>query len=157
MSMNKAGFVIMGIMVLMAACKTKSKIHATDTTKTERLYVPVSDITLFDKPLDTIKKHVTGQRWQLWYAKGGMTGEDRKDYTNTFYTLTTEGILITEKGGVRNEKPYKWQKKRDIFTGDSTYVISGIVQWKVEGIYKDTLRLADNFVDGYGYALTRIK
>ena len=154
---NKAGLFLAAVIFLLIACKTKSEVRSSAPAKTERLYVPVSNISLYDKPLDTIKKHITGQKWQLWYSVGGITGKDEHTFTDSYYTLTTDGKLISEKGGVANVKPYKWQRTRDIFTGDSTYVISGIVQWKVDGIYKDTLRLADNYVDGYSYALTRAR
>lgn len=154
---KKALIIIIGAVALVSACKTKSKISSTASTKQETTFIPVSNIELYDKPLDTIIKHVTNQRWQLWYSIGGITGKDKNTFTDSYYTLTKDGKLITEKGGVSNSKPYKWIRRRDIFTGDSTYVIGGIVQWKVEGIFKDTLRLTDNYMDGYGYALTRAK
>lgn len=145
------------VAILTTACKTKSKVSSTASVKQEAPFTPVANIELYDKPLDTIIKHVTGQKWQLWYSVGGITGKDKNTFTDSYYTLTKDGKLITEKGGVSNIKPYKWIRRRDIFTGDSTYVIGGIVQWKVEGIFKDTLRLTDNYMDGYGYALTRAK
>lgn len=149
--------VIVALVWIATACKTKSKISSVARAKAEVPFVPVANISLYDKPLDTIVKHVTEQRWQLWYSIGGITGKDKNAFNDSYYTLTKDGKLITEKGGESNTKPYKWLKTRDIFTGDSTYVISGTVQWKVEGIYKDTLRLSDNYIDGYGYALTRVK
>lgn len=143
--------------LLLAACKTQKKTTASLHTDTKTVFVPVANISLYDKPLDTIKKHVTGQKWQLWYSIGGMAGDDKNTFETSYYTLTKDGKLISEKDGQISEKPYKWLLTRDIFTGDSTYVISGIVNWKVESIVNDTLYLADNYVDGYRYALTRVK
>ncbi|MCB9045573.1 MAG: hypothetical protein H6550_05485 [Chitinophagales bacterium] len=157
MKMNFAAYTIIVICLFATACKTKSKIGSSAKAMPEQPFVPVSIISLYDKPLDTIKRHITGQKWQLWYSVGGITGNDRHSFTDMYYTLTKDGKLITEKGGETSIKPYKWEMTRDIYTGDSTYVITGVVQWKVDGIYDDTLRLADNYMDGYGYALTRVK
>lgn len=142
--------------LLWSACKTQKK---TTNAVNAEVIAPViaHDIELYNKPLDVIIKHTAVQRWKLVYSTGGMTGKDLNKFDDTYYTLANNGTMITEAGGEISEAPYKWLKARDIFTGDSTYVISGIVQWKVEGIYHDTLRLSDNFVDGYHYALIRAK
>ncbi len=153
--LNATVFLLPAIVVFAFACNSSKKTQS--SANTEEVFVPVSDIVLYDKPLDTIKKHVAGQRWRLIYSIGGITGDDRHMFDSTFYTLTKGGKLITEKAGKREEAPYAWEENRDIFTGNNIYVITGVVQWKVEGIYSDTLRLADNYVDGYSYALVRVK
>lgn len=154
---TQVAYILLAITLTTVACKTGSKARSTAVATGTTPFVHQSNISLYDKPLDTIKKHVTGRKWQLIYSIGGMTGDDKNTFTTTFYTLTKAGKLVTEKDGQTSEAPYNWKLTRDIFTGDSTYVISGIVQWKVEGIYNDTLRLADNYVDGYGYALVPAK
>lgn len=154
---TQVAYILLAITLTTVACKTGSKARSTAAAGDTIPFVHQSNISLYDKPLDTIKKHVTGRRWQLVYSIGGMTGDDKNTFTTTFYTLTKAGKLVTEKDGQTSEASYNWKLTRDIFTGDSTYVISGIVQWKVEGIYDDTLRLADNYVDGYGYALVPAK
>lgn len=155
MKLNNITVCFLATLLLLAACKTQKKTTASSLTDTKSVFVPVSNISLYDKPLDTIKMHITGQKWQLRYSIGGMTGDDKNTFETSYYTLTKDGKLISEKDGQVSEKPYKWLLTRDIFTGDSTYVISGIVNWKVESIVNDTLHLADNYVDGYRYALTR--
>lgn len=156
--MRTAGYTIIILLstaLFATACKSSKKTQSSAVA--EEVFIPVSDIELYNKPLDTIKKHITGQRWQLIYSIGGITGDDKHVFESTYYTLTGAGKLITEKDGKKEEAPYAWEESRDIFTGNNIYVITGIVQWKVEGIYNDTLRLADNYVDGYGYALVRAK
>lgn len=148
-------FILFSLSLSLSACKGSKK--AQSSAVAEEVYVPVSDIALYDKPLDTIKKHVTGQRWQLINSTGGVAGDQMYHFDNTYYTLTKSGKLITEKDGKREEAPYTWEESRDIFTGNTIYVISGVVYWKVEGIYNDTLRLSDNYADGFGYALIRSK
>lgn len=137
------------------ACNSSKKTQSSAVA--EDVFVPVSNITLYDKPLDTIKKHITGQRWQLIYSTGGIAGDQVNRFDSTYYTLTKSGKLITEKDGKSEDAPYTWEVARDIFTGNNIYVITGIVQWKVEGIYNDTLRLSDNYMDGFGYALIRAR
>lgn len=140
--------------LVATACKTK-KPAAQTAPQAVVVPVKISNIELHNQPLDTIKKYVTAQRWQLIYSFGGITGKDKRKAENTYYTLTTDGKLITEKDGKKEEVPYEWVHARDKFTGDSVYVVGGVVQWKVEGIRKDTLKLSDNFMDGYHYSLIR--
>lgn len=142
-------------MFCLYACNSSKKTQSSAVA--EDVFVPVSNIALYDKPLDTIKKHITGQRWQLIYSTGGIAGDQVNRFDSTYYTLTKSGKLITEKDGKSEDAPYTWEVARDIFTGNNIYVITGIVQWKVEGIYNDTLRLSDNYMDGFGYALIRAR
>lgn len=145
------------VCITLPGCKTKSKVAASSITTEEKPVTPAANISLYDKPLDVIKKHVAEQKWQLIYSVGGMTGKDVNKFEATYYTLKKEGKLLTEKDGKSIEQPYKWVKTRDIYTGDSIYVVSGVVQWKINGIDNDTLRISDNYVDGYGYSLIRVK
>lgn len=140
--------------VTAIACKTKKPAAKTDS-QVVAVPVHISNIELHNQPLDTIKKYVTGQKWKLVYSIGGITGKDKRTAENTYYTLTADGRMLTEKDGKKEEVPYEWVHARDKFTGDSVYAIGGIVQWQVEGIRKDTLKLADNFIDGYHYSLIR--
>lgn len=150
---HNAIFMLFSLSLFVWACKSSKKTQSSAVA--EEVFVPVSNIALYDKPLDTIKKHVTGQRWQLIYSTGGIAGDQMNRFDNTYYTLTKSGKLITEKDGKKEEAPYTWEETRDIFTGNKIHVISGVVYWKVEGIYNDTLRLSDNYADGFGYALIR--
>lgn len=139
------------------ACKSGKKTAKAETEQKPFIAADVSNISLYDKSADTIKAYIADRKWQMQYAIGGIAGDDKRTYPATFYTFTLDGKQITEKDGVSVAKPYTIEKARDIFTGDSCYVISGIVQWKVESITNDTLFISDNFVDGYHYALTRAK
>lgn len=141
-------------LLLTYACKSSRK---TASAPVDEVFTPVANISLFDKPLDTVKKHITGQRWKLIYSTGGIAGDQMYTFDNTYYTLTKQGKFITEKDGKVEEAPYAWEETRDIFTGNNIYVITGVVQWKVQGIYNDTLRVSDNYVDGFDYALLRAK
>ncbi len=153
--LNPATYLLLTAVLFFYACKSSKKTQSSAVA--EEVFVPVSTIALYDKPLDTIKKHITGQRWQLLYSTGGIAGDQVNKFDSTFYTLTKSGKLITEKDGIKEEAPYAWEEARDIFTGNDIYVITGIVQWKVQGIYNDTLRLSDNYVDGFDYALVRTR
>lgn len=145
-----------GIIVFAAiSCKTKKKTTAQATVVKQ--FAPVSNIELYNKPLDTIVKHITNQRWRMVYSIGGMTGKDRNEFDNFYYTITTDGKLVSDYEGKHEETSYEWLKSRDIFTGDSTYVLAGAVQWKIVAITNDTLRVSDNFTDGYHYTLIRVK
>lgn len=125
------------------------------TVKKEESVTPTT-IVLTDKPLDTIKKYVEKQRWQVLYSIGGITGGDRNEFKELYYTFSGNGKMISEKEGEITEQKYSWKHKRDIYTGDSTYVLfTGLAGWSIDGIYRDTLRMADNHPDGYRYTLVK--
>lgn len=145
------------VFVSFFACKSGKKTTKAETESKPFIAADVSNVSLYDKSADTIKAYIAERKWQMQYAIGGIAGDDKRAYPATFYTFSLDGKQIIEKDGVSVTKPYKFEKARDIFTGDSCYVISGIVQWKVESITNDTLFISDNFVDGYHYALTRVK
>lgn len=152
---SPVAYLLLVAVLFSSACKS-AKMVQSDSLADDQ-FIPVSNIALYDKPLDTIKKHVVGPKWQLIHSIGGITGSDRNDFDSTYYTLTKTGRMIIEKKGKVEEAPYTWEETRDIFTGNTIHIISGIVHWKVEGIDNDTLRVADNYVDGYGYAMVRVK
>lgn len=151
-------FMIFTVAVLWLSCGNQTRLVKNDNSNNraadENVYV--SDIILQDKPLDVIQKHVNNIKWHLLYRKGGITGDAKTMYEGTYLTFTNDHIVRIDSGEV-TQHPLKWVRQRDIYTGDSTWVVSGVAQWKIEGIYNDTLRIADNFYDGFGYALIRAK
>lgn len=143
----------LAILCLAPACKTQKK----SAVETKITPVEIANITLYNQPADTIRKYIVGHRWQLQYSYGGITGNDKNTADGIYYTFMQDGKMKVETPANTETNPYSLEKKRDIFTGDSTYVITGALQWKVEGIFNDTLKLSDNYVDGYHYALIRAK
>lgn len=148
---------LLSIMLLGVACKSSNKTSSATAKADTKSVTRVSNITLHDKPLAVISEHIENQKWQKLYAVGGITGKDRIEYDESYVTFTDQNQIITEEKGVSKTQKFKWEAARDIFTGDSTYVIKSLNVWKVDGIYNDTLRLADNYPDGYSYALIRAK
>lgn len=146
------------VILLVASCGSTNDIKSkkNDTNEgAEKQTVIVkspSNITLHDKGLEVVQQHVMNKRWKLIYMVGGLTGKDRKEYKNTYVTIGKNEMLWSENGQEKKQK-ISWEPQRDITTGDSTYVITGMVNWKVDGIYNDTLRVADNYYDGFSYAL----
>ena len=147
-------FLFLVTLLAASACKSNSGIDSSPVV-TESTGKKTT-ITLHDQPLATIQKYVVGPKWQMVYSIGGMTGKEKNEFTNTFITFSANKITH-ESEGKTTERAYTWVKSRNIFTGDSTYVITGLGQWKVEGIDNDTLRLIDNYPDGYGYAFIPVK
>jgi hypothetical protein len=143
--------------VVLGACKTNSGIDSTPvvTAAGEEKKTTVT-ATLHNQPLATIQKYIIGPKWKMVYSIGGLTGMDKKEFTDTYVTFSATEIRYESDGKV-TEKPYQWIKTRDIYTGDSTYVITGLGQWKVDRIYNDTLLLADNHYDGYAYSFIPVK
>ncbi len=147
------------LFLFVISCDTTSKMKSSQTagkTGKEENVEYESNIVLHDKPLETIKRNVVNRKWQMLYRIGGLTGDDIAHYDNTFITIT-DNEMIREENGEEKRQKINWKPQRDITTGDATYVISGFVNWKVEGIYNDSLKLADNYYDGYGYTLIPAK
>ncbi|MCB0700964.1 MAG: hypothetical protein H6551_05550 [Chitinophagales bacterium] len=149
---------VLTVSIILHACSTSKK--TAKSTKTQigdavtEMAEPVSNITLSDKSLSEIQKHLIGPKWQMLYKVGGLTGGDREEYQNIYITFHKDHIM-RYTGDAGKKQPAKWEYQRDIFTGDSVIVISGFENWKVNAIENDTLRLSDNYYDGYGYSLIR--
>lgn len=112
------------------------------------------NMTLHDKPLDTIKRYITG-RWQLISSGGGFSGKDHKDYTNTFVSFTPTTMVQTENGVKTIDGPITWEKVQNINTGSESYMITSPVMWKFNRLKNDSLTANDNVYDGYSFLLIR--
>lgn len=111
-------------------------------------------MTLHDKPLDTVKRYITG-RWQLISAGGGFSGKDHKDYTNTFVSFTPTTMVQTENGAKTIDASITWEKVKNINTGGESYMITSPVSWKFNSLRHDSLVANDNVYDGYSFLLIR--
>ncbi len=141
---------IVVLIVFVYACKSNKPV-----AKHSKNYRPTT-VVLSDKPLDTMKKYVEGIRWKMLNSIGGITGSDKNNFEDLYYTFLGNGTMISEKNGDTSRQKYSWKQKTDIHTGDSTYVLfTGLAGWIVDGIYKDTLRMADNHPDGYSYTFVK--
>lgn len=100
-------------------------------------------ITLWNQPLDTIKKYTLG-KWQLIYSLGGMFSITKPEYFvgGWYWTITTDSLieLIREKP---NSYSLGWQWTQIKNTGDSAFwmTLRGLPEYKVLEIENDTLVL----------------
>lgn len=119
-----------------------------------------TNISLKDKPLNTIKFYIQG-KWKLRYAYGGYSGTRRIDYTNSYMEFKENDILywIFSNEVLVNNK-IKWLYTKDIFH-DKTYIMQFEtvnhvpLDYGIDGIYKDTLVLYTNASDIDRFYLTR--
>ncbi len=102
------------------------------------------NIKLKDKPLSEIQKYLIGN-WQIHYSYGGITGNIRYNYTNSFIEFKPNDIIYWKDNIVeRVNTKIKWIRTTDQ-VNELTYVMSfsdilGYPEsWGTEGIYKDTL------------------
>lgn len=118
-------------------------------------------LNLNNKPLDTIKKYIEG-KWQMHYSIGGIAGNYRTNYINTFVEFTISPI---------NNDSLNWYNDTFVFINnkvifnkvpkysnntDSVYEISEVL-WVMNQIKNDTLTIFENTSESAGYFLTRIK
>jgi len=118
---------------------------------------------LKDKPLSEIKSAIQGN-WQLHYSYGGITGNIRQNFVNSFIEFkATDSIYWNDNNNSIVADKIQWNRRRDMI-GDSTYIMSfcemrGTIcypySWGVQGIRNDTLILYDNATDPDSYYLTR--
>ena len=83
------------------------------------------NVILYDKSVPTIKSYIKGN-WKLNYIIGGLSGNDRHDYTNSFIEFkfqTTDSILEVIEGANVIKSPITWFNWEDIFTGGKTNLL----------------------------------
>ncbi len=112
------------------------------------------DMTLYDKPLNTIKQHINGS-WKLVSRNGGIGGNSYAEYENTyikfennFYTWisnnsSTKANLNWKQGNVLGLSTYVADIKE---LGINTFMYS---------VVNDTLLISDGNYDGYMYSLIK--
>jgi len=120
------------------------------------------NITLKDKPLAEIKRNLQGQ-WQLHYERGGISGDYKYVYHNSFIDFRPDDSLYwTVDGEEWANTKIDWKWGRDQFH-DSTYIMrfSDVwgypISWGIKGIQEDTLVLYDIGADGMSDYLTKKK
>jgi len=119
-------------------------------------------ITLYNKPLSTIKSYIKGN-WKLHYGKGGIVANMIQYYNNTFWNFTPDNRIKASYDGVTTtDTTTNWVKDMGTYTnGDSTFILNFYdkqdVPWNyvVEQIYNDTLILHDNSSDAVFYHFTK--
>ncbi len=121
------------------------------------------NITLYNKPLDTIKKYVTGN-WKLVYTDGGFDAS-KKYYDSIYFQLSATRIKQTfpaSRGGVLIDTTINWIWELGTYTsGSYTYVLQCFDDRSYEYDYvpmqilNDTLILHENLVDGFYYHLIK--
>lgn len=101
--------------------------------------------------------HCLQGKWRYHYSFGGFAGF--KKYEDRTVTFRQDQIIFENQGNITRDTIFSIQKTIGIATNDSVNAI----QWSeypilvVQGIFEDTLRVSENFEDGFSYALTRIE
>lgn len=121
-------------------------------------------ITLYDKPLATIQSYAKG-KWKLNYAYGGLTGNIKQNYSNTYMEFKfaqIDSFYYTENGTIKINSPIEWRRIKDFFGRvDSTYFMGFHYNgnrpygYSFRNIQNDTLIIEENAPDGFAYWLTR--
>jgi len=124
-----------------------------------------SNIILRDKPLKTIKNYLKG-KWQMHYTIGGISGNQRYSFVNTYLEFTfnetnNDSIRWHNDTSEMAKDIVTFERELYIFGPEYTYQINfntlptGFQNWVAYSIKDDTLILTDNSVDGFAYACTR--
>ncbi len=123
-----------------------------------------SNAVLYNKSVSVIKSYIEG-KWKINYAIGGMTGNQRIDFINSFMEFKfhpIDSIIHVENGVIRSQSRINWFPGQDIFTGTTIYFLGfNIYQsnlpfsYRISQIENDTLLVTQPVADGYTYALTK--
>lgn len=138
------------IPVCFAQCKKEHNNHI------------VTNIILYNKPLDTIQFYIQG-KWECHYGKGGIAANNIQYYHNYYWSFGSNNRLIQSyNGATTTDTAINWIKELGTYTnGDSTFIMSfhdkQNVPWVyvVDGIYNDTLILHNNYSDAIFYHFTK--
>lgn len=113
-----------------------------------------SQIDFKNKPLAVIKASIEGN-WRVYSTKGGMLGTIEYP-KNTFMQFNDNSVRIASNSDTVSFE-VTWKKKK-IITGRNAYIMEnsnwGFFKIPV-GINNDTLKMSDNYPEGYGYKLVR--
>lgn len=108
----------------------------------------------------TIQSSIQG-KWKLEYAKGGIAGTTQY-YNDSYYTFTSNRILIVTNGIVHADTKFEWTKQVGVNSGGNyVYIMSFYdkqnVPWNyvVDGVINDSLVLHDNASDAFYYHFSR--
>ncbi len=119
-------------------------------------------ITLYDKPLDTIRFYIQG-KWKCHYGKGGIVANMIQYYNNYYWTFTAvDSVEQFYNGAIVADTVITWIRGLGTYTNsDSTFIMSFSdkqnVPWVyvVDGIFNDTLILHNNYSDAVFYHFTK--
>ena len=122
------------------------------------------NIVLYDKPLDVIQANITGN-WKLQYMAGGLMYQKIVDKVGSYMILTPDHITLGNKTGVTTDSPIIWERKKNSFVPDSTYLLRYNYFWLdnqmisdimiIYEIKNDTLVVGDNCYDGFSSCYTK--
>ena len=120
-----------------------------------------SNITLYNKPLNVIRANIMW-KWKLEYEKGGICGTCiYRNFQNFIWEFTSDNKLIqTYNDTLFMDSDIDWSLIK--YSDVSIYVanvhdLDGVPwDYKVKGIYNDTLILSDYTSDPISYYFTRL-
>ena len=127
-----------------------------------------SNISLWDKPLDTVKANIQG-KWKLEYRKGGIiAGYIYYPEKPEFYTFNQNNLLWSYDGKVFANNALGWVKGVNYCpcvssTGDNVWLMmfsdsrNTPYDHVIDNIHNDTLVFHDNGFDGVTYNCSRGK
>lgn len=110
---------------------------------------------LKSRPLVQIQNCIEGN-WKFLYSIGGITGQMRIDYENSFIDFQKNNTVFwVKEGAVPSEEVVEWSYIEDQFN-ESTYVMTGAVgPWGFQEIKQDTLFIYDVGNDGFVHVLKK--
>lgn len=119
------------------------------------------NIVLYNQPLSTIQKYITG-KWKLEYTYGGISVHKYISTHNSYMILNPNHIIIgNDSTGIAVNSSITWVKT-DIGSNNFTYLLSyswSGYQWPeheiISQIKNDTLVIRDYVSDGYDYYYTK--
>ena len=86
-------------------------------------HIPLN-ITLYDKPLDTIQLYTRG-RWKLFYLTGGWYSNHIQYVDSVYWTIDSNHIIIQEDGIKTTDTTINWTFTHAVRGGvDSTWTLN---------------------------------
>ncbi len=111
------------------------------------------NVNFADKSLIEIQNSITG-RWQVHYVDGGLNG--RQDTDSFFLTLSKDRIKSEFEGNLIKDDSLTWFNSQ--FMGDPAWTMEFDKHFLLpSGIFNDTLRLQEPYINGPMFHLTRVR
>jgi hypothetical protein len=157
-------WVLMIVVVAIAAGCSNSKQVAPPASVNPSADTPHTSltITLYDKPLDTIRAYLQG-KWQCHYGKGGIIYNLVRTYTDYYSSfLNNDRIIQLFNGNITTDTTINWLWTKGVrISSDSTFLMTFYDKrgypygYVIDGIFSDTLMLHENGFDGVSYYFTK--
>ena len=154
----KIALILALLTTMEAGCKKDADTDINTGINTDTLE-RVSNIILYDKPLEVIQFYIRGE-WQLDYYKGGFASNTIQYYDSVFWKFPSAYEVLRNMNGKEvDDYQVYWYKEQQLNTYSMNIILKGsyVEKYFIDGIYNDSLVIHDSNADRIYYHFARLQ